>query len=203
MSATIEQTENAATDDLTEYQGTFGVQIRVKASSRHDAWSKLYRLVDHLENAPDVVHIDEWRVPLVRDMNAEARSDDERRYLVNVALTVQAPSAGTAACAAAEFARDAEDLTTSPDRAVERAERDVKGYETEIRWAKEDIESLADWNIPDDRKARYRASYEDNLARSEAALKKAMDAFEQAKAMRSQMTQGTIIDYEFYDAVPL
>lgn len=201
MSATIEQTENAATDDLTEYQGTFGVQIRVKASSRHDAWSKLYRLVDHLENAPDVVNIDEWRVPLVRDMDAEKRTDDEQRYRISVALTVQAPSAGTAACAAAEFARDAMELTA--DRAFSTARSAVKSYETEIRWEKEDIESLADWNIPDDRKAAYRASYEDNLARSEAALKKAMDAFEQAKAMRSQMTQGTIIDYDFYDAVPL
>lgn len=84
-----------------EFQGTIASQMRVRAIDRRDAEQQLLALAAALG---DGVIIDEWGVPLIRDMDAESARAPRHTFNVQVTLTVEAPSLDTSDCAAREFA---------------------------------------------------------------------------------------------------
>jgi hypothetical protein len=93
-----------------EFQGTIASQMRVNAADQYEAHEKLSNLRRFM--AENGIVVDQWTVPLIRDMAGEDRRSDH--YTVLTAIEVESSGRGTAECAGTEVVTRSVEGMTDP-----------------------------------------------------------------------------------------
>lgn len=165
-----------------EYQGTIHSQIRVPGASRSQAAQKMYDLQNYLTDNGIVV--DQWSVPLIRDMEVEGDDVAKDRQTVLVAIEIESPSLGTAHCAAIELASRASEGSNDAKRRIVAAQQQADDY--------------------NERAANADAQADELSKAAERYREAAVVATERLGAIMTQyegsMIQGTIVGYTVLDS---
>lgn len=179
-----------ASVETREFQGTITSQVRVDATSRAEAERKLRALESVM---PGRVKVDEWSVPLIRDMVEEGDNVPKSRYQVDFTLFVESPSTDTARCVAGEMSRDVMEASNL-DAKIENQQETVAYYERRIADYTNHLQSeqaLAG-EVPEYRVNQIRGA----VAQSEQMVKTATDQLDKLLTERAnRFEQGSVVDY--------
>lgn len=172
-SATSEETKTEG----REYQGTIASQVRVTAESEWEAREKIAGLQQYLKDHG--ITIDQWSVPLMRDMQATPEDAWVDKYSVLAVIDVATSNYSTADCAANELVGLAVERDTDLDRTARRVEAEAREATEAVSAAEELL--------------RSRQATADRLQKR---------VTEVAEERRNRMTQGVVTGYRLVSHVP-